>query len=250
MPGLRRTSGERSTQCRTPGCTWSTPTSSTRGSGAGRASSRGCWPGRMATIGTLPLQEPSTGGLVCLKARIKFFQSYLQIMNYNYQGVAYSEILDAHIDLVCTKRGIKLVDESKGFDYYLLDTPVNEIYAEGLLRIKRELLLALTDKDKFSTKLGGKPDVYEKYQRFAVSYEEADWHGLSFKEALQKQSKILAIEEEKRILPDKIKYRRQLVERLRTGKLEDLELMEMDSESSADQSWLQNKLKGAKKIFR
>ena len=174
----------------------------------------------------------------------------MQIMNYYYPGVAYSEILDAHIDLVCTKRGIKLVDESKGLDYYLLDTPVNEIYAEGLLRIKRELLLALADKDQFSTKLGGKPEVYEKYQRFAVSREVADWHGLSFKEALRKQSKILAIEEEKRILPDKIKYRRQLVERLRTGRLDDLELMEMDSESSADQSWLQNKLKGAKKIFR
>ena len=167
-----------------------------------------------------------------------------------FEGVAYSEILDVHIDLVCTKRGIRLVDESKGFDYYLLETPVNEIYAEGLLRIKRELLLALVDRDQFSTKRGGKPDVYDKYQKFAVSFEEADWHGLSFREAMKKQARIQELEAERSIQPDKIKYRKQLIEQLRTGKLDDLQMMEMESESSADKSWLQNKLKGVKSIFK
>ena len=167
-----------------------------------------------------------------------------------FEGVAYSEILDVHIDLVCTKRGIRLVDESKGFDYYLLETPVNEIYAEGLLRIKRELLLALVDRDQFSTKRGGKPDVYDKYQKYAVSFEEADWHGLSFREAMKKQARIQELEAERSIQPDKIKYRKQLIEQLRTGKLDDLQMMEMESESSADKSWLQNKLKGVKSIFK
>ena len=166
-----------------------------------------------------------------------------------FEGVAYSEILDAHIDLVCTKRGLRLVDESKGFDFYLLDTPVNEIYAKGMLRIKRELLLALADKDQFSTRLGGKPEVYDKYQKFAVSFEEADWHGLSLAEALKKQAKILALEAEKSVQPDKIKYRQQLIEDLRSGRVDDLKMMDIDSESAADQTWLQNKLKGVKRIF-
>ena len=166
-----------------------------------------------------------------------------------FEGVAYSEILDAHIDLVCTKRGIRLVDEKKGFDYYLLETPVNEVYAKGLLRIKRELLLALADKNQFSTRLGGKPEVYEKYEKYAVSQEEADWHGLSFPEALRKQSKILAVEAENSVQPDKIKYRQKFVEELRAGKVDELEMLDIDSESASEKTWLQNKLKGVKRIF-
>ena len=64
------------------------------------------------------------------------------------QGVVYSEILDKHIELLMTKRGVRLVDEAAGFDSYLLSTPVNEVYATGLLRLKRELLLALALPDR------------------------------------------------------------------------------------------------------
>ena len=43
-----------------------------------------------------------------------------------------------------------LVDEAQGFDNYLLSTPVNEVYAWKLLRLKREILLTLADKDNFA----------------------------------------------------------------------------------------------------
>ena len=79
----------------------------------------------------------------------------------------------------------------------------------------------------------------DKYQKFAVSFEEADWHGLSLAEALKKQAKILAIEAEKSVQPDKIKYRQQLIEDLRSGRVDDLKMMDIDSESAADQTWLQ-----------
>ena len=134
--------------------------------------------------------------------------------------MVHSEILNAHIEVVCTKRGIKLVDEAGGFDHYLLNTPVNEVYATGLLRLKRELLLALADKENFTTKHGGNPDVFEKYQKYAVSHDEADWHGLSFVEAMRKQAKIAALDAEKSITPDKVKFRQdhqQLQECGQTG---------------------------------
>ena len=166
-----------------------------------------------------------------------------------FEGVVHSEILDAHIELVCTKRGIKLVDQSKGFDYYLLKTPVNEVYATGLLRLKRELLLTLAKKDNFATKLGGKPEVYEKYQKFAVSHEEADWHGLTFSEALRKQATIDAKREELSIIPDKLKYREELVQMLRSGKADEMEMAELESEQP-DKSWLESRFSGIKKILK
>ena len=79
--------------------------------------------------------------------------------------------------------------------------------------------------------------------------EEADWHGLSFPEALRKQSKILAVEAENSVQPDKIKYRQKFVEELRAGKVDELEMLDIDSESASEKTWLQNKLKGVKRIF-
>lgn len=60
-----------------------------------------------------------------------------------HETVVYSEILDKYIKMHATKRGEMLVHRHFGFDNYLLNTPVNEIYAIGLLKIKREMLLAL-----------------------------------------------------------------------------------------------------------
>ena len=43
-----------------------------------------------------------------------------------------------------------LVDEAYGFDNYIMKTEVNEIYAWKLLKLKREMLLKLVDKDNFA----------------------------------------------------------------------------------------------------
>ena len=45
---------------------------------------------------------------------------------------------------------LNLVDEAEGFDNYLLNTPVNEIYAWKLLKLKREILIQLNNKDNFA----------------------------------------------------------------------------------------------------
>ena len=149
-----------------------------------------------------------------------------------FEGVVYSEILDKHMEIVCTKRGIRLVDECAGFDKYLLSTPVNEVYATGLMRIKREILLALADKERFTTKAGGKIGVYDKYEEWAVGQEEADWHGLSMDEAKKKQAVIESRQLEAEIVPDKVNYRKELVELLRTGQLDEMDMELAENELS------------------
>ena len=137
----------------------------------------------------------------------------------------HSEILSKHIELVMTKRGVRLVDEAGGFDSYLLSTPVNEVYATGLLRIKRELLLTLATPDRLPGSLE------QKYQSFVVPWEVADWHGLTYEEAKVKQA---VIEERARDaasrMPDKLVFRKQLLEELKSG-----DVLEELVEESTDQ---------------
>lgn len=146
-----------------------------------------------------------------------------------FEGVIYSEVLDVHLDMVMTMRGARLVDEAKGFDNYILTTPVNEVYALRLLKLKREILLALCDKDNFSSKahkLG--PRIYEKYQQFIVPKEVADWTGLALHEAKKKQMILNSMVREKNIVPDKLKYRQELLHLLRSGYLDDVDFELLD----------------------
>jgi len=166
------------------------------------------------------------------------------------EGVVYSEILDKHIELDCTKRGIRLVDEAAGFDKYLLSTPVNEVYATGLLRIKREILLALSDRESFTTKAGGKSAVYDKYQEWVVGRDEADWHGLTMDEAKMKQARIEADQKEQETVPDKLKYRQELVEMLRSGKLEDIDLELAEEQSQEAKGGIQGVIGGITNVFK
>jgi len=167
-----------------------------------------------------------------------------------FEGVVHSEILDKHIELICTKRGIRLVDEAAGFDKYLLSTPANEVFATGLLRIKRELLLALADKERFTTKAGGKSEVYDKYQQWAVGREEADWHGLTLEEAKKKQARIEAEQVERETVPDKMRYRKELVEMLRSGKMEELDLELAEERNREEKGGLQGMFGGISKVFK
>jgi len=166
------------------------------------------------------------------------------------EGVVYSEVLDKHIELICTKRGIRLVDEAAGFDKYLLTTPVNEVYATGLLRIKREILLALSDKESFTTKAGGRSNVYDKYQEWVVGKEEADWHGLTLDEAKLKQARIEAEQKELETVPDKMRYRKELVEMLRSGKMDDIDLELVDDHGQESKGGIQGVLGGITNVFK
>ena len=80
-----------------------------------------------------------------------------------------------------------------------------------------------------------------------MSHEEADWHGLSFLEAMRKQGKIASAEAERSVMPDKMRLRRELVQMLRSGKADQMEMIDLESESG--DSW-SNKLSGFKKLLK
>jgi len=138
------------------------------------------------------------------------------------EGAVYSEVLNMHIEMLVTERGVRLVDEANGFDNYILKTPVNEIYAWNLLKLKREILLRLCFKDNFAGRDGG-ADIYEKYAEFAVSLEQADWTGLTLQEAIKKQLAIERNKKESEKVPLKMRYREELIHLLNEGHLEDVE---------------------------
>jgi len=161
-----------------------------------------------------------------------------------FEGVAYSQVLDKHIEMVMTKRGVKLVNEASGFDNYLLKTPVNEVYAWNLLKIKREILLKLSDKENFA---GGRTDVYDKYKAHSVSHEEADWTGLTLSEAVRKQLVLDSIKREDDKIPLKRVYRNEVLSLLREGQLDDLEA-DYDS-GSKDEGTVSNVLGSIKNVF-
>jgi len=159
------------------------------------------------------------------------------------EGVVYSEILNKHIDMVMTQRGVRLVDEANGFDNYILNTPVNEIYAWKLLKLKREMLLHLCDKENFAGR-GSSTDIYEKYSSHIVDHEKADWTGLTLNEAHKKQIRIDRSQRDAGQIPLKDKFREELLQMLKDGHLDDLdvELLEKKEESGI--------LSGIKNVFK
>ena len=79
-------------------------------------------------------------------------------------GVVYSEVLDKHMEVIMTARGQRMIDESFGLDYYLLKTPVNEVYSHLGMKIKREILLKLAE----WVESGGNEKMAAKYVQWWV----------------------------------------------------------------------------------
>ena len=124
-------------------------------------------------------------------------------------------------------RGEQLVDKAGGFDYYLLKTPVNEIYAEDLLMIKREILLALCRKDEL------KEGLWEKYKEFALPFEEADWHGLPIELAREKQEAAERLSRDRaESTPLKAELRAELIQQLKEGAYDDIDPEVLNEEKS------------------
>jgi len=63
-----------------------------------------------------------------------------------------------------TARGQRLIDENYGLDYYLLKTPVNEVYSHLGMRIKREILLKLAE----AVETGKDEKLAAKFEEWSV----------------------------------------------------------------------------------
>ena len=96
--------------------------------------------------------------------------------------------------MLATKRGEWLVNVHNGFDSYLLENPVNEVFAINLLKIKREILLSLVRQTLCPEDEVKRKELLDKYERFIIPEEEADWHGLPLIEARHKIACIIRLQ--------------------------------------------------------
>jgi large subunit ribosomal protein L28 len=128
--------------------------------------------------------------------------------------ILYSEILDRHMRVTVTERALRLIDSSYGLDSYLLDTPEVDINSKLGLQLKRQILITLA-KEEYAT---DNPELHsyikEKYRRFVIPLEEAEWVGLDLNEACRKQQDL---EDNTRPEPLKYQLERELMQKLETG---------------------------------
>lgn len=101
----------------------------------------------------------------------------------------YSEILDKTFSTTVTMRTLDLIDESYGFDFYILKTPKVDLNSKFGMELKRAMLLRLASRD--SRLHPDDPDkrekIYNKYKACVIPKEEAEWVGLTWEEAVEKQ---------------------------------------------------------------
>lgn len=153
-------------------------------------------------------------------------------------SVVYSEILDRYMRLHVTERTLTLIDEHYGFDSYILNTPPADLMSELALKMRREMLLALIRETLYPDNPSKKLQILEKYKEHIIPEEEAEWFGLTLKEAGIKQKTI----EDDANTPQPLKhaFRAEFIEYLKNKK-EDQEKEEQEKEekvSLSQTSWL------------
>ncbi|XP_012232616.1 large ribosomal subunit protein bL28m [Linepithema humile] len=151
------------------------------------------------------------------------------------KSVVYSEVLDTYMRIVVTSRTIKLIHENYGFDHYLLKTPACDLKSLLALKLKRQILIALADKTLYPDNPEKRAEVYAKYEQYLSAYtrEEIEWYGMSYANALKK---FLALKDTTP-QPLKIKYRSELIAKLKENKIKEAENVDVSPEQTSS-SWL------------
>jgi len=109
----------------------------------------------------------------------------------NFERTFYSEILDRNITTSVTPRTLDLIDDSFGFDFFILKTHVKILRKFGS-SLKREMLMKLANKDTdlYPYDLEKQEKIYKKYEKHVVDLDQASWTGLTLYEAMKKQYEI------------------------------------------------------------
>ncbi|XP_002739345.1 large ribosomal subunit protein bL28m-like [Saccoglossus kowalevskii] len=160
-----------------------------------------------------------------------------------FQRSFYSEILERDIGPIgVTLSTLDQIDKCCGFDFYILKTPREDLQSKLGLDLKRHMLLKLLSKDEMYPDDEVKREkIYNRYKQFIIPKEQAEWLGLSYKEAINKVRKI---EREKNpISPLMEKYTEELVAKLKDQSFEgpDVELDKFDfpeSRSEKMKKWI------------
>lgn len=127
--------------------------------------------------------------------------------------VIYSEVLDKHMEVVCTERFLSLVDDHFGFDGYILTTPHADINSTLGFKLKREILWALSKQTIYPNDPAKKQEMLEKYSKYILPDEELEWLGLTLDEAVEKQRELEL--QNNAPVPFKIAFRQQILDYLR-----------------------------------
>ncbi|CAB3360739.1 Hypothetical predicted protein [Cloeon dipterum] len=146
-----------------------------------------------------------------------------------HKTVVYSEILNQYMPVIATKRLIELVHHHQGFDNYILQSPACDLRSLLAVKIKRKILISLAKKDLWPDNAEKRDELLTKYKEYIVPLEQAEWYGLTLKEAMVKNHLLKYVEP----VPLKHQYRKELIEYLK----ERQENPQLD-ESSEDTSWL------------
>ncbi|MFH4978198.1 hypothetical protein AB6A40_004907 [Gnathostoma spinigerum] len=155
------------------------------------------------------------------------------------ESILYSEVLDKHMKVVVTERALRLIDQHFGLDFYLLETPEIDIASKLGNKLKREILIALANESYYKGDEEKRDYIRQKYAKFVMPIEEAEWVGLDLNEACRKQQDL---EDSLSKEPKKFIFERELVEKLKSGK--DMVTNEEDYAPRRTQSMFGEKLLG------
>lgn len=131
----------------------------------------------------------------------------------------YSEILDKWFALTVTERTMMLIDEGHGLDNYILKTHEVDLNSQLGMRIKREMLLALANRSFYKDDLAKQEKIYNKYKEFVIPAQQAEWIGLTVKEAVAKARTLN--DEENSEVPFKETYTKELLYKLKANNLKE-----------------------------
>lgn len=134
---------------------------------------------------------------------------------YLFRRVFYSEILDEYMAITVTLRLLDLVDQSFGFDHYILQTPEIDMRSRLGMTLKREMLLALARKSMYPDDPDKCERIYDKFSKYVIPEEEAEWVGLLLEEAEKKQLLLEEQEQLRNLQPLKEQLALDLIEKLK-----------------------------------
>ncbi|XP_052278534.1 39S ribosomal protein L28, mitochondrial-like isoform X1 [Dreissena polymorpha] len=114
----------------------------------------------------------------------------------------YSEILDKWFEIPCTNRAMDLIDDAFGLDYYVLQTHERHLNSKLAMDLRRKMLITLATESQRTNLTLVRQKILKRYEKFMIPLEEAEWVGLSIREALEKAEQ----EEESRRDTTPLKY--------------------------------------------
>uniref|UniRef100_A0A1I8GI28 Large ribosomal subunit protein bL28m n=2 Tax=Macrostomum lignano TaxID=282301 RepID=A0A1I8GI28_9PLAT len=118
----------------------------------------------------------------------------------------HSELLNRWMYIIVSHRALTLIEQAGSLDQYILASSDGELNSRLGTHLKRDMLLALA-------RLPPDSELRQRYAKYAVPLEEAEWIGLSLAEACKKQLKLESdAKKQAAAVPKKIELMRRLRE--------------------------------------